>query len=115
MILATSSLIFTSLAIAFPWLNFVRNAYTRQPNNPHRLLHASINTVLLLNTLLLLRKLILASPLNLFKELDVGINTPTDAIRALLLGKAQDGELPRHLEVLLKKMGTKELRAMYVR
>ncbi|KAF9266211.1 hypothetical protein L218DRAFT_922737 [Marasmius fiardii PR-910] len=74
-----------------------------------------ISNLLLLHTLFILHRIILLAPPNLFTRLGLSLGTPTDAIRSLLLVASPDGTLPERVEMLLKRLGSAELRVMYVK
>ncbi|TFK41443.1 hypothetical protein BDQ12DRAFT_677992 [Crucibulum laeve] len=102
----------TALAISVSWLYFVM----RTPSSPPKSrTQTTISVVLLLHTLYILHSLLLKSPPNLFNALKLPLNTPTDSIRAILLQFSDDGELPGHLESLLKRLGSLDMRGVYVR
>ncbi|KAG7097435.1 hypothetical protein E1B28_004779 [Marasmius oreades] len=74
-----------------------------------------ITNLLLLHTLFILHRIILLAPPNLFTRLGLSVGTPTDAIRSLLLAASPDGTLPERVEMLLKRLGSAEMRIIYVK
>ncbi len=76
-------------------------------------LRASI--FLLAHTIYILYLILVAKPENIFRALDLPINTPPDSIKALLVQKSEFGDVPGNLEFLLKRLGSFDMRLLYVR
>jgi hypothetical protein len=81
-----------------------------------------LSAFVVIHTLFILRIALVSAPLNIFTRLNVPLNTPTQAIRAALLRNAYPGQDPMSnsllsepLETLLKKLGSVEMRKLYVR
>lgn len=74
--------------------------------------HSILLVALLIHSLFILYTLILVPPPNLFSALHIPLNTPTDAIRALLLKRSH---LTQDLEFLLKRLASFDTRALYPR
>lgn len=114
--------LFTSLAISFPWIYYTtfNESRAKHPLSPtqgprSRFLRIFLDVFLLLHTLYILHSLLVESPPNLFTRLKIPLSTPTDDIRTLLLDHAATNPLPKDLETLLKRLGSFEIRTLYVR
>lgn len=70
---------------------------------------------LLAHTLYILYHILVAKPENIFETLKLPVNTPPDTIRALLIQKSETGNIASHLELLLKRLGSFDMRLLYVR
>ena len=72
--------------------------------------------LLLVHTLYMLHALLVSPPQNIFKSLRLPLNIPSEYMHAKLV-ESYGGEtnLPSSLDILLKRLGLMELRALYVR
>jgi hypothetical protein len=108
----------TALVLIGSYLYFTRFflSKTNSSSQPHRPpLRTQLNILLLLHTLYILHALILKYPPNIFQSLYIPLTTPTEQIRTLLL-RASNGEpLNDTLENLLTRLGSYEVRTLYVR
>ncbi|KAF9001157.1 hypothetical protein BDQ17DRAFT_1244802 [Cyathus striatus] len=100
-----------SLIISTTWIyySFIRPS-TQKPRS-----QKAISAFLLLHTLYIIYHILVTPPPNLFKLLKVPVNTPTDTIRALLLKYSDDGAIPSHLERVVKRLSSFDLRTLYIR
>jgi hypothetical protein len=96
-----------SLCLSTPWLFQI----FRKP----RLLQCLLSLALLVHTLYSLHTLLVISPQNIFTELKLPLNTPTDSIRAILLQRTSDTALPPETDRVLTKLKLLEVRRLYVR
>ncbi|KAF5383280.1 hypothetical protein D9615_005049 [Tricholomella constricta] len=97
----------TSLAIGLPWAYSMR----RSPFSWSTV----ISSLLLVHSLSGLHTLLLRSPPNVFKTLQIALNTPTDAIRSLLLRHSDAPELNPEFEELLRRLASFDVRSLYPR
>jgi hypothetical protein len=104
--------IFTSLAITLPYIYITLRAPPSANRPP---LRTPLNILLLFHTLYIVYTLFLKYPPNLFAKLNIPLETPTPKIRALLTSAAGGGKLPASIEELLTKLGSFEVRTLYVR
>jgi hypothetical protein len=104
--------IFTSLAITIPSV-YISLRSPPSPNRPP--LRTPLNVLLLFHTLYIVYTLLLRYPPNLFARLSIPLETPTQKIRVLLSEAAGGGKLPEILEGLLTRLGSFEVRTLYVR
>ncbi|KAJ7253778.1 hypothetical protein B0H12DRAFT_987899, partial [Mycena haematopus] len=74
-----------------------------------------LNIFLLVHSLYFLYQIIVLPPVNIFTRLKIPLNTPTDAIRSILLQQSETGDLPTPLETLLKHLGSFDVKTYYVR
>jgi len=102
----------TSLAIAATWLYFASKSQ-QNPQETKRDLRTSI--FLLAHTIYIIYLILIAKPENIFRALDLSINTPPDSIKALLVQRSEFGEVPKNLELLLERLGSFDMRLLYVR
>ncbi|KAL0573301.1 hypothetical protein V5O48_008664 [Marasmius crinis-equi] len=94
---------------------FFPSLKSKSRSHSKSILRTVTSNLLLLHTLLILHKLVLLSPPNLFTRLHLSLSTPTDAIRSLLLVASADGSLPPRIDRLLKRLGSAEMRILYVK
>ncbi|KAK7439841.1 hypothetical protein VKT23_017413 [Stygiomarasmius scandens] len=107
----------TCVAIVFSYLFITPRALQRHQNvvtSPPNL-RKILSSLLLLHTLFILYNIIVLPPPNLFTRLDLPLGTPTDSIRSLLLMNSDEPILPKHIEQLLTRLGSFEMRTLYVR
>ncbi|KAG5652502.1 hypothetical protein H0H81_004815 [Sphagnurus paluster] len=102
-----TTFIATSLAIALPWVYFLR----RNPLS----WSTFVSILILVHTLTGLHTLLVRSPPNIFRALQVPLNTPTDAIRTLLLLGSNVKELNIEFEELIRRLASHDVRALYPR
>jgi hypothetical protein len=76
-----------------------------------------LSLFLLTNAIYILYYLLLHPPTNVFSALRIPFTTPAPTIRALLLQHSDPPKdtLPPHLEALFTKLGSFEVRTIYVR
>jgi len=77
-----------------------------------------ITGILALHTIYMIYTLSLKTPPNLFTRLHIPLSMPSQKIRAILLsrtGTREEDTLPEHIEELLTKLNTFDLRAYFVR
>lgn len=76
-----------------------------------------LSMLLLTNAIYILYYLLLHPPTNVFSALRIPLTTPAPTIRALLLQHSDPPKdtLPQHLEILLSKLGSFEVRTLYMR
>ncbi|TFK70029.1 hypothetical protein BDN72DRAFT_795923 [Pluteus cervinus] len=120
-----STSIFTAffVIITIPSLRYIYNQYTNSNSSskpdPNRFLRALINLSLLFHTIWILKSLVLRSPVNIFKELGVEWTAPVDVLKAVVMQKASSedggGEVPDYLNLLVKRLGSFEMRNLYIR
>ena len=106
-LVSTSVFLSISLCLSTPWLFQI----SRKP----RLLESLVSFALLVHTLYSLHTLLVNSPQNIFIELGLPLNTPSDSIRAILLQRTNDTVLPPETDRLLTKLNLLEVRRLYVR
>jgi len=99
----------TALIILATW------AYLAFASAPKPRAQTYISLILLAHTLYILYLIIITPPPNLFEFFNLPVNTPTDAVRAMVLQNSDTGEIPTHWEILMKRLGSFELRTLYVR
>ncbi|KAJ7931290.1 hypothetical protein B0H13DRAFT_1959733 [Mycena leptocephala] len=58
------------------------------------------------HSLYFLYQIIVLPPVNIFTRLKIPLNTPTDAIRSILIQQSDTGDLPAPLAMLLKHLGS---------
>ncbi|KAF8621227.1 hypothetical protein AX15_007943 [Amanita polypyramis BW_CC] len=95
-----------------PWLMFQRTQLHQQPT-----LKTFVWAVVLVHTLYLLY-LFRTPPPNVFTALQIPINAPVDAIRSQILQRLPvtgSGRLPEHINRLLDRLSSPEMRGLYVR
>jgi hypothetical protein len=103
----------TSLALGATWLYFT----LKSPQNPQgSSTDLKISVFLLTHTIYILYHILVAKPENVFRAFDLPINTPPDTIKARLLNQSSEfGSIPDHLELLFKRLGSFDMRLLYVR
>jgi len=106
-LVSTPAFLSISLCLSTPWLFQI----FRKP----RLLQSLLSLALLVHTLYSLHTLLVNSPKNIFTELKLPLNTPTDSIRAILLQRTSDTALPPETDRVLTKLKLLEVRRLYVR
>jgi len=77
-----------------------------------------ITAVLAVHTLYIMYILSFKTPPNLFTRLHLPLSTPSERIRAMILSRVRitgEGTLPEHIEELLMKLNTSDLRTYFVR
>jgi len=77
-----------------------------------------VTTIIAIHTLYMMYNVSFKSPQNLFTRLHLPLSTPSEMIRAILLSKAgmrEEDLLPDHIEELLMKLNTSDLRTHFVR
>jgi hypothetical protein len=77
-----------------------------------------VTGILAVHTLYMIYLLSLRAPPNLFTRLHIPLSMPSQKIRATLLartGRGEEDTLPEHIEELLMKLNTFDLRAYFVR
>ncbi|KXN91813.1 hypothetical protein AN958_11963 [Leucoagaricus sp. SymC.cos] len=102
----------TSLALGATWLYFALKDQ-QNPQVPQKDIRISL--FLLAHTTYILYHILVAKQENVFRALNLPINTPPDAIKALLIQSSEFGSIPSHLELLLKRLGSFDMRLLYVR
>lgn len=102
----------TALTVGATWLYF-----TLKGTENHQVPRKDVKTSLFLlaHTLYILYFILVAKPENLFEAFKLPVNTPPDTIKALLIQSSETGSIPSHLELLLKKLGSFDIRLLYVR
>ncbi|KAK7035463.1 hypothetical protein VNI00_011756 [Paramarasmius palmivorus] len=108
--LVTSSITLLSWFLFFPKLPFVNRSTTNPP-----ILRKGISVLVLAHTLFILYRIIILPPPNIFTRLRLPLGIPADSIRSLLLQVSDDTELPRPIENVLKRLGSFEMRTLYIR
>lgn len=107
MAVTTSIFVATSLAITLPWVYSLRRSTLSWPT--------IVSFLLLIHSLMGLHTILVRPPLNVFATLQIPLNTPTDAIRALLLRHSDAPELSEELERLLQRLASFDVRSLYPR
>ncbi|KAF5351152.1 hypothetical protein D9756_008322 [Leucocoprinus leucothites] len=102
----------TSLAVGAPWLYFT---FKGQQGPQQAQSDLSTSILLLAHTIYILYLILVAKPENVFNTFNLPINTSPDSIKALLLQSSEFGNIPGHLELLLKRLGSFDMRLLYVR
>ncbi|THU96232.1 hypothetical protein K435DRAFT_664817 [Dendrothele bispora CBS 962.96] len=109
--LATSTVLVLSYFFISPQIfQKNQNVVTTPPN-----LRKILSSLVLLHSLFILYNIIVLQPPNLFTRLGLPLGTPTDSIRSILLMNSDEPTLPKHIEQLLTRLGSFELRTLYVR
>lgn len=103
----------TVLAVGVTWLYFTLKETTGHSAEPRKDVKTSL--FLLAHTIYIFYYILVARPENLFEAFKLPVNTPPESIRALLIQSSETGAVPSHLEVLLKKLGSFDMRVLYVR
>ncbi|KAG5645513.1 hypothetical protein DXG03_005923 [Asterophora parasitica] len=103
----STTFIATSLALALPWAYSLRRSQFSW--------HTVVSILVLFHSLSSLHTLLLRSPPNVFKTLQIPLNTPTDAIQSLLLRYSDAPYLDSELQELLQRLASFEIRALYPR
>ncbi|KAI0777343.1 hypothetical protein BD413DRAFT_609721 [Trametes elegans] len=81
-------------------------------------LRTALTLLVVLNSLYVLYTLLVRWPPNIFQRLKIPLTTPSDTIRAVLLQRAglpPDAVLPKPLDALLTRLGSFDMRTLYVR
>jgi hypothetical protein len=105
------SFLAAALAIGTTWVYFtIKEPENRQPRR-----YAKTSLFLLAHTLYLLYSIIVSKPENIFETFRLPVNTPADTFRALLIQKSENGSIASHLELLLKRLSSFDMRLLYVR
>ncbi|KAJ7746444.1 hypothetical protein DFH07DRAFT_1062986 [Mycena maculata] len=102
----------TAAAVIAPWFYF---GIHKAPSRPWTSTRSLLNVFLLLHSLYFLYKIIVLPPTNIYTRLKIPLNTPSDAIRAILIQQSDTGDLPKPLETLLKHLGSFDVKTYYVR
>jgi len=93
--------------------------HTRSPlptKNARQPRHRPLITVILaMHTLYMMYILSFKTPPNLFTRLHLPLSMPSEKIRAVLLSRGGGDTLPEHIEELLMKLNTSDLRTYFVR
>lgn len=100
------------LAVGVTWLYFTFKEPGLTPG-PRKDVKTSL--FLLAHTLFILYYVLVAKPDNLFEVFKLPVNTSPESIRALLIQHSETGIIPGHFEALLKKLGSFDMRVLYVR
>lgn len=74
-----------------------------------------ITAILAIHTLYMMYILSFKTPPNLFTRLHLPLSMPSERIRAILLSRGEGNTLPEHIEELLMKLNTSDLRTYFVR
>ena len=74
-----------------------------------------ITAILAIHTLYMIYVLSFKTPPNLFTRLHLPLSMPSERIRAILLSRREEDTLPEHIEDLLMKLNTSDLRTYFVR
>ncbi|KAJ6469422.1 hypothetical protein C8R45DRAFT_1016971 [Mycena sanguinolenta] len=102
----------TATSLLVPWFYF---GIHKAPGRPLTSTRSLLNIFLLGNSLYFLYQIIVLPPVNIFTRLKIPLNTPTDAIRSILIQQSETGDLPAPLETLLKHLGSFDVKTYYVR
>ncbi|KAF8067757.1 hypothetical protein FPV67DRAFT_1415762 [Lyophyllum atratum] len=97
----------TALAIGLPWAYSLRRSSLSWST--------VVSLLLLVHSLAGLHTLLLRSPPNIFRAFQIPLNTPTDAIRALLIRQSDTPELNPELDGLLRRLASFDVRTLYPR
>ncbi|KAJ7484369.1 hypothetical protein FB451DRAFT_969572, partial [Mycena latifolia] len=102
----------TAAAVIAPWFYFVIH---KAPGRPLTSTRSLLNIFVLLHSLYFLYQIIVLPPVNIFTRLKIPVNTPSDAIRSILIQQSDTGDLPKPLETLLKHLGSFDVKTYYIR
>ncbi|KAJ7150932.1 hypothetical protein C8R43DRAFT_1127845 [Mycena crocata] len=102
----------TAAGVIAPWFYF---GIHKAPGRPLTSIRSLLNIFILLHSLYFLYQIIVLPPLNIFTRLKIPLNTPTDAIRSILIQQSDTGDLPPPVETLLKRLGSFDVKTYYVR
>lgn len=105
--MSTTTFFATSLAIGLPWAYSLRRSSLSWST--------VVSLLLLVHSLAGLHTLLLCSPPNIFRAFQIPLNTPTDAIRALLLRQTDTPDLSEEFEGLLRRLASFDIRTLYPR
>jgi hypothetical protein len=102
----------TAAGVIVPWFYF---GIHKSPGRPLTSTRSLLNIFLLLHSLYFLYQIIVLPPVNIFTRLKIPLNTPADAIRSILIQQSDTGDLPAPLAMLLKHLGSFDVKTYYVR
>ncbi|KAJ7512420.1 hypothetical protein B0H11DRAFT_481128 [Mycena galericulata] len=102
----------TAAALVVPWFYL---SIHKAPGRPLTSTRSLLNIFLLLHSFYFLYQIIVLPPVNIFTRLKIPLNTPSDAIRSILLTQSDTGDLPKPLETLLKHLRSFDVKTYYVR
>ncbi|KAF9566536.1 hypothetical protein CPC08DRAFT_682401 [Agrocybe pediades] len=113
--LSLDTFVAIGLVIATPWLYRIYTPFSNEPSTKTRT-EKLVSTAILGHTLYMLYNLFVSPPQNIFKTLDLPLNASPEALR-VKLAESFGGEqnVPQYLELLMKRLGLSDLRALYVR
>ncbi|KAF8636356.1 hypothetical protein AX16_011007 [Volvariella volvacea WC 439] len=111
--LSQTAILTTAAGIAS--LYFLQRGHRQQPHNPYPMLHTALNVFVVVHSVYWLRALLFYPTSNIFTAFKIPLNAPSDLIRELLQQRIGDLILPRHLEVLLKRLSSFDARTLYLR
>ncbi|EKM76498.1 hypothetical protein AGABI1DRAFT_78621 [Agaricus bisporus var. burnettii JB137-S8] len=97
--------------IGATWLYFT----FKEPENGQRRRYPKTSLFLLAHTLYLLYYILVSKPENMFETFKLPVNTAEDVLRALLIQNSETGSVDSRLELLLKRLGSFDMRLLYVR
>ncbi|KAJ7598469.1 hypothetical protein C8J56DRAFT_167553 [Mycena floridula] len=105
--MSTTTFIATAAALSIPSFYFLF------PGLKQGSTRSAVHLFLLCYTLFLLHSIIVLPPTNIFRQLDIGLATPIETLRRLLVKNGKTASKP--LEQLITRMGSLETRLFYVR
>jgi len=105
--MSTMTFIASSLAIGLPWAYSLRRSSLSWST--------VVSLLLLVHSLAGLHTLLLRPPPNIFRAFQIPLNTPTDAIRSLLLRQSDTPDLNEEFEGLLRRLASFDVRTLYPR
>jgi hypothetical protein len=105
------SFLATAIAIGATWVYFI----IKEPENGQPRRYAKTSLFLLAHTLYILYCILVSKPENVFETFRLPVNTAADTLRALLIQRSESGSIGSHLELLLKRLSSFDMRLLYVR